>query len=172
MYRVREYLPGYGYPVLTALDGRISTWSGRSSRLIPADEFATGPGKTVLESYEIIREIVIPVRDGILSSFYKYMPRKAQGLAKISVAAALRIDDGRIEHVRIALGAVGPTVIRAVSAENLLLNRSPGGIDLSEVAMAVSKDARPIDDFRSTKQYRTFAVRSGTRRVLDKLFSR
>ncbi len=160
---------GDGYPPLAAQGARVRTITGTGQRDIPVTDLASGPGKSVLLPGECITEIRIPVSQSRKSGFYKTMPRQAQALAKASVAICLDINNGVITQAGIALGAVGATVIRAHDAESQLVNTKITSVNPEAVALAVVKAARPIDDFRSSIDYRFRMVEMGTLKILKNL---
>ena len=86
--------------------------------------------------------------------FRKVGTRRAQAISKICFAAAARVEAGRIADVRIALGSVAPTVLRAVRAEELLRGEAPGRAILQAAQDALGAEIAPIDDMRSTARYR------------------
>ncbi len=94
----------------------------------------------------------IPKRPGVRGAFLRLGQRQAQAISKVSVAVAMTFKDGRPDWVRVALGAVAPTVIRAPETEKALLS---GGYDAFRGALGAVKDeVKPIDDIRSSREYR------------------
>lgn len=94
----------------------------------------------------------IPPRPGVRATFLRLGQRQAQAISKVSVAVAMTFKDGRPDWVRVALGSVAPTVMRAVRAEAALM---AGGYDaLVSARAAVRDEVKPIDDLRSTREYR------------------
>jgi len=88
----------------------------------------------------------------VRGAFLRLGQRQAQAISKVSVAVAMTFKDGRPDWVRVALGAVAPTVIRAVETEKALL---AGGYDgLVRAREAVKDEVKPIDDLRSSREYR------------------
>jgi carbon-monoxide dehydrogenase small subunit/xanthine dehydrogenase small subunit len=139
-------------PALYVADAVVEAVSVSDRREIPIAEFFTGPGKTVLASDELIVAVRIPKRAGVHAAFLRLGQRQAQAISKVSVAVAMSFRDGRPDWVRVALGSVAPTVIRAPRTEAALLG---GGYDALKTALgAVGEEARPIDDLRSTREYR------------------
>jgi len=141
-------------PPVHVLEASVITVAGSRSREIPVNEFCTGPCVNALDIGEIITHIKIPVRSGSASSFRRLAPRKALAISKVSVAVWWVKKKGVIEDVRIALGAVGPRCIRAKRTEDLLLGRTLNSELLDKAAISVRYEACPIDDFRSSKDYR------------------
>jgi CO/xanthine dehydrogenase FAD-binding subunit len=86
-------------------------------------------------------------------------PRKAQTIAKASLALRGWLSDGRLTHVRVALGAVAPTVIFAPQTSAALINAPFGEVALLRAGDVVHDECSPIDDIRSTAAYRRKLVR-------------
>jgi carbon-monoxide dehydrogenase medium subunit len=94
----------------------------------------------------------LPRREGVRGAFLRLGQRRAQAISKVSVAVSLTEKDGRLDSVRVALGSVAPTVVRAPKAEAILLG---GGLQaLAEARAAVQEEIAPIDDIRSRADYR------------------
>jgi xanthine dehydrogenase FAD-binding subunit len=105
---------------------------------------------------ELLTRIRLPRDGGDAEHYYRKVgTRKAQAIAKICFAGFARRRDGVLDDVRIGLGSVGPTVIRSKGAEGVIMGRSVDA-DLIETArQAILGDIRPIDDVRSTVEYRS-----------------
>lgn len=156
-------------PVLVALDAQVTVAGAEATRAMPIMDFFVGPRKTALEPDELLVDIVIPtVMLSRPTSFLKFGLRKGQALALVNAAASVAVVDGRIAETRIALGAVAPTVIRAVSAERVVTGKKVGDTAaLREAAERAVTEARPIDDFRASATYRRELIAVGTFRVLE-----
>ncbi len=87
-------------------------------------------------------------------------------LATVGVGAVTEFKNGRIEHARIALGAVAPTPMRARKAEKLLMDGEPGDQLISRAAELAASECRAITDFRASDEYRRDMVRALTARAL------
>ena len=166
-----------GAPVLLALDALVTVASTRGRRLVPISEFFVGPRRTVLAPDELLVEVILPrAMLGRPAAFWKFGLRRGQALALVNAAASLAVEGGgRIGDVRIALGAVAPTLIRARRAETVLAGLSAGsGLEgaLSQAGEVAASEARPIDDFRSSAAYRRDLIRVGTVRVLRAALAR
>src|SRR4051812_9995864 len=135
---------GDAVPALMAADAVVVIRSAAAERRVPVAEFFTGYRATVLRPDELITAVEIPPIEG-RQWFRKVGTRAAQAISKV-VVAAVRAPNG----VRIALGSVGPTVVRARAAEQVLANG--GAIDAAVAALG--RDIAPIDDVRSTAEYR------------------
>jgi carbon-monoxide dehydrogenase small subunit/xanthine dehydrogenase small subunit len=139
-------------PPLYAADAVVEIASIYARREMPITEFFLGPRQTALEKDELILGVRIPMRPGVRGAFLRLGQRQAQAISKVSVAVALTFKDGRPDWVRVALGAVAPTVMRAPRAEAALRDGGWGG--LQKAKAAVREEVQPIDDLRSTREYR------------------
>jgi xanthine dehydrogenase iron-sulfur cluster and FAD-binding subunit A len=149
-----------GLAALHVHDVEVVANSESGIRSVPIREFVKGPRKTDLRPGELLTGIHLPkaeARGRRIAFFEKVGSRKAQTITKGSVAFQGWWKDGRLSEVRVALGAVGPTVIRATDAERSLEDDcSPDG--LRRASELVSAAAQPIDDIRSTAKYRRALV--------------
>lgn len=160
---------GDGLPVLAALDASIDLVSAQGSRSVPFAEFMTGVKKNSARPGELIRSVTIP-RHGGWQGYAKVGTRNAMVISTASVCL-LRTD----QRVAVALGAVGPTIIRAHDAEEWLGARGPLTVRpdaeiVAEFAERVAAAARPIDDHRSTAAYRRHAIGVLARRLLERSY--
>jgi carbon-monoxide dehydrogenase medium subunit len=158
-------------PALLALDAQVAIAGSSGERVVPVAQFWTGPGRTDLRPDELVTGIVLPTPvEGTRSFYYKLAVRKAMDLAMVGIAVSLVRRNGHCENVRIALGAVAPTVIRATEAEQQI-EGSAGADRIDEAARLAEAAARPIDDQRASAGYRRAMVRNLTRRALTQLLS-
>jgi len=148
-------------PVLAALDASIVLASHAGKRELPIDEFLVGPKRTGRRDDELITEVRIPITRGA-QEFLKVGVRNAMVIAVCSVAL---IVDHITRTVRVGMGAVGPTALRAPEAERWVSDRvdwESGHLDdaatSTEFGAQVAAAARPIDDHRSTAEYRRRAI--------------
>ena len=157
---------GDSLPVLLALDAVAVAAGARGSREIPYTEFHTGYRKTALQPGEIVASVRLPyLPQGSIQTFRKVGTREAQAISKIVVAMVGRLEDGRIAELRLAAGSVAPVPVRLRAAEEAVRGLSPAeAADLAgrEAARAVT----PIDDVRSTAEYRRFALERVVRRLV------
>jgi len=141
---------------LYALDAVIVLEKNNGRREVPIEEFITGPGRTVLESDELVTAIKIPLRASSVNDFTKVGTRKANALSKLSFTGISDFKNGRIDSIALAFGAVGPTVVRSVELEKQLKGLS--GSELKSKIPGILADYGtiivPIDDQRSSAEYR------------------
>ena len=161
-------------PPLAALDARITICSTRGAREVSLDELIVGPKQNTLAPDEVIRSVSVPVVDGP-QEFLKVGARNAM---VISVATVALVLDRPRRSVRIALGSVAPVPVRATEAEEWVSgavdwdSRDPLGDDeLARFGELAAAAARPIDDHRSTADYRSHAVAVMARRALARALS-
>ena len=144
-------------PVLAALDAVIHLTSVNGTRDVPFSEFMVGPKKNSRKANEIIAAVTLPIT-GERQGYSKVGVRNAM---VISVASACFAIVNKTP--RLAMGSVGPTILRATDAESFLATSAP---DLNAITDDVAREfgriasleARPIDDHRSTAAYRSHAI--------------
>ncbi len=154
-------------PALLCLDAKILCTGKQGDRTIPVDEFFLGPGKTALADDELLRKIVIPNPEG-KGVYIKLSPRTRMDLAVVGVAAFVNMEDGVFKDVRIGLGAVGPTPMRAKAAEERLLGESCEDAIILEAAALAAGEASPIDDHRASAEYRRMMVEVLVKRAVHR----
>lgn len=160
---------GDSLPALYALEAEIVLSRDGVERTLPIDRLILGVRKTALKKRELITEIRIAVVPERRSVFLKLGPRQALAISKLSVAVAATMANGRAKDVRIALGAVAPTVVRAREAEAMLEGTTLADEEIAHASERAKEAASPIDDVRSTAAYRRALVAVGVRRALERL---
>jgi xanthine dehydrogenase small subunit len=143
-------------PLLLACDATLVLGSVRGERDVAAADFWTGYRQTALAADELIVRIAIPLRSGREVRFRKVGTRRAQSISKVVMAVAWR--DGapaRVwRDVRVALGSVAATPIRAPRTEAVLEGMPPTPEHADRAAETLAAELAPIDDVRSTAAYR------------------
>jgi len=146
-------------------DAAVAEIHGRSgARKVLLEDFFTGPGKTVLGADELVTAIVLPPpapRTG--KAYIKHGRRKAMELATVGVAVSITLNS----EVRVVLGAVAPTPIRARKAEAVLQGKKLNEELIEKAAQAAADESRPISNVRASAGYRRDMVRVLTRRALE-----
>jgi carbon-monoxide dehydrogenase medium subunit len=154
-------------PPLVAAGAQVRMRRGGAERTVALEDFFTGPGRTVLAPDEIVSEIVMPPpQPGSGSVYIKHGRRKAMELATVGVAVMVALDDAICREVRIVLGAVAPTVIRARRAEESLHGRPINEESIAAAADIATDECRPISNVRSSAEYRREMVGVLSRRAL------
>lgn len=156
-------------PPLLAGDATLLLAGPAGRRELPLAEFLTGPGRTALAPGEVLIEIALPAQ-GSRSRFVKVGRRRAQAISVVTLAGQLELGaDGVLRDVRIALGAVAPTVMRARRAELALEGQPPSAENLAAAAALAAEECRPISDVRGTAEGRRLLVQAWTLRLLRQL---
>ncbi len=150
---------GDAIPPLVVAGATLHLLSAAGERRLPIGDFFLGPGRTALLPGELLVAASCPVAPGTVSAFARVGARAHHVITKASAAISARREHRRLHAVRIALGAVAPTVIRAPRAEALLEGQRPDPALLAQAGDALAATARPIDDIRSTAAYRTEVCR-------------
>jgi len=160
-------------PPLLVLNASVKLVSKARSRTVSLDKFFVGPKKTVID-HELLSEVRIPATapDG-RAVFHKLGLRNAPEDIGIVSAAVYAVPDAEKKtwrEVRIALGAVAPTPIRARHAEERIEGQAIDQQIAAEAAqIAASKDAEPITDIRASAEYRRAMVAVLVKRALDQI---
>jgi len=157
---------------LIALDAQFVLVSRQGERIVSAIAFFRGPGETMLEPGELLREVRIHKAQGRAGECYiRHTPRARMDLAVASAAVWLTVDDSdQISASRIALGAVAPTPLLADEAAATLVGQPLTPELLEAVAEAAADAAQPIDDVRASADYRRHLVRTLVKRAVPMAF--
>jgi carbon-monoxide dehydrogenase medium subunit len=154
-------------PPLIADGASARIYGPAGERVVLLEEFFTGPGRTVLAPDELVTEIVVPPPPPHTGKVYlKHGRRKAMELATVGVAVSLTLAGDRCREVRIVLGAVAPTPIRARDAEACLRDRAIDDDRIETAARTAMAESRPIGNVRASAEYRRQMVAVLTRRAL------
>lgn len=158
---------GDSLPVLLALDAVVIVAGRQGSREIPYSSFHTGYRKTALEPGEIIVRVRLPrLPQGSIQAFRKVGTREAQAISKVVVALAGRVENGRIAEIRLAAGSVAAVPVRLRKTEEALHGQAAGAEAADRAGRAAAAEVQPIDDVRSTADYRRFALERVVRRMV------
>lgn len=152
-------------PVLLAVDAIFDLGSTRGERAVPSSEFWTGYRQTAREDDELLLRVRFPVDRGRRTRFRKVGTRRAQAISKVVMALSYRQEGGIWRDVRLALGSVAETTIRPLETERILEGAAPRETVADRAAAVLAQELGPIDDVRSTADYR----RSVSGRILHRL---
>ena len=158
-------------PMLIALDGEVVIARRGRARTMPIGDFFRNLFETALEPGEIVTAIRIPPpARGTKGKYVKFLPASKDDYATVSVATTLRMDkSGTCEHVRIALGAVAQTPVRARRAEAILSGAKPAKSAIEKAASLVLEEIDPQSDARGSAEYKREMARLWTERALTEL---
>ena len=152
-------------PVLLAADAIIVVGSERGERDVPAKEFWTGYRQTALAHDELILRIRLPLAAEREVRFRKVGTRRAQAISKVVMAVAWQ-GDRTWREARVALGSVAATPIRATATEQDLEGRQPTPETADRAAETLATELAPIDDVRSTAEYRRLVAARVLHRIV------
>lgn len=142
-------------PALLVYEAELELISAGGSRFLPYKGFHTGYKQMLLRSDELIKSIRLPRTTQNWRQYYRKVgTRKAQAISKICFAAMVQSDDAGIRDIRLALGSVAPTVVRCTKTEDALRGKKADPSTISAARTALSGEISPIDDIRSTANYR------------------
>ena len=156
-------------PSLIALGATAKIGRSSGERAVALEEFFLGPGQNVMNPDEILTQIIIPkTSPRLVGEYIKFSPREMMDLAYVGVAVAYAVSEKekRCDGVRIVLGAVAPTPIRAKRAEAALESQILSEELAEKVGVIAAEEAKPISDVRSSADYRRAMVGAMTKRAL------
>lgn len=154
---------GDTFPPLAVYEALVTVVSTRGRRDVPLLDFFTGVKRTCLEPGELVEAVRVPIPQPAPSRalFRKVGTRAAQAISKTVAAGLLwRRRDGSVDELRFALGSMAPTVRRLRHAEELVKGKRLTPDVVREACALVAKDVAPIDDVRSTAEYRLAVSRN------------
>ena len=142
-------------PALLAYDAEIELASTSGSRWVPYQGFHTGYKQMQIGADELLTRIRLPRSTKDLTHYYRKVgTRKAQAISKVCFAGVGKTEQQHIKEIRIVLGSVAPIVLRCTQTENVLRGRRPDEETISSACASLSREISPIDDIRSTANYR------------------
>jgi CO/xanthine dehydrogenase FAD-binding subunit len=142
-------------PALLAYDAELELVSKEGTRRVPYHGFHQGYKQMDIRSDELLRAIRLPRSQNQLNHYYRKVgTRKAQAISKVCFAAVANMTGHRLATVRIALGSVAPIPIRCQKTERALQNQPINDETIAAAASSLANEISPIDDIRSTRDYR------------------
>ena len=157
-------------PPLYLLDAKVILSSQIAQRQLPLAGFISGPGRTLLQQGEMLSYIVIPKCECEQTFYHKVGTRAANALTKLSIVGLAKVDGRLVTDFRVAFGAVGPTIVRCLDLEKKIIGQSLSAIQsddfIQKIIELYSPLITPIDDQRSTAEYRHLASLNLLKRFL------
>jgi CO/xanthine dehydrogenase FAD-binding subunit len=143
-------------PVLYVYDALIRVSSVQKETIVPIEQLILGPRKTMLDNNELITEVILPKEEFTHVSFKKVGGRKADAISKVSFAGAATIQNKTIKDIRLAFGAVAPTVVRIKEIEQSITGQNVDYLKdhIEDIKAKYAPHITPIDDQRSNRNYR------------------
>jgi carbon-monoxide dehydrogenase medium subunit len=160
-------------PPLVGLNAKVVLQSLYGMREVPLADFYRGVRLNVMEANEMLVDVYFPaLKPDQRGTFYKLGLRKAQAISLVNCAVILKFDGERIKNADITLGAVAPLIVHAREAEEFLGGRTLDDETIEKAAKLSKTAANPIDDIRSSREYRHEMIRVCVKRVLSILADR
>jgi carbon-monoxide dehydrogenase medium subunit len=159
-------------PALIALSSKAKIAGPEGQRLIQLEDFFKGPGESALKRGELLEEIEVPPSPpGSKAVYLKHTLRGTAELAIVGVAVILTLPPGRdiCEDIKIVLGAVAPTPIRALNAEKQLIGKRIDPDRIRACAQAAVDESLPISDVRASEEYRKAMIKVLTKKALQSM---
>ncbi len=157
-------------PALIGFSAQAKITGPGGERRVLLEDFFTGPGETVLKRGELLVEIQVPVPSSGTKGVYLKHGRSAVDLATVGVAVIMALESGGVcRDIKIVLGAVAPTPMRAKKAEGVLRGKKVEAALIEKAAQAASAEAQPITDVRASAEYRKEMIKVFTRRALEQV---
>lgn len=142
-------------PALLAYDAELELASSAGSRWLPYQGFHTGYKQMLLRPDELLTRIRLPRRPSNQHQHYRKVgTRKAQAISKICFAGMASMNDSTVAEVRIVFGSVAPVPLRCVQTETALRGQTLNANTIASAQRTLAQEIVPIDDIRSTKDYR------------------
>lgn len=155
-------------------DAVVTIASGNGTREMPLHEFFKGPGKTALETGEMVLKFFVPAPKAHTgASYQKYAIRGDSDISIVGAGARLTLaEDGTVAEARITLASVAPTPLRMFEAEKMLVVSKLDAEAIEKAAELCSTQVSPITDQRATREYRIEMVRVWVRHALEQALER
>ena len=155
-------------PALMALGARVVLASSSGTRELPIEDLFVNYYETALEPGELLTEVIVPAQpQGARAVYLKFLPRTEDDYATVAVAALAKVVNGVCAGVRVALGAVAPTPVRARAVEAALEGQPVTTDAIRSAAEAVAEQVDPLTDFRGSSEYKRDMAVVFTRRALE-----
>jgi CO/xanthine dehydrogenase FAD-binding subunit len=165
-------------PPLLVLDAKLKILSREKEKVVSIEEFFLGPGRTILSSSDILKEIILNIPGDEWTAVYIKSMRTSEDIATVGVAVKLSKDKDKNQYndIKIALGAVAPTPIRIYQAEKFFLenySKQDKQSVVEKIAEITANESKPIDDVRASANFRKVIIKKYISRsilsVLQKL---
>jgi len=146
-------------PTLLAMNAELNIIGPQGSRVLPLEDFFTGPGSTALQPAEIVTSLFVATP--LPGSGATYLHLSARGRIDCSAAStgvSLMLNGSRVDNARIFIGACGPTPLRMPKAEKKLISQKVTKAIAEQAGLQASKESKPISDVRANEDYRSKMV--------------
>ena len=147
-------------PVLLALDAWLVLASAEGEREVLLADYFTGYRQSIRRPDELIKTVRIPLPLAPVTAFHKIAKRRFDDISSVAVAYALTLEEGRVASIRIGLGGVAATPVRAMAAEEALKGRPWTRQTVAAAAGELARAGTPIGDHRASERYRIAMLRN------------
>ncbi|HKO63203.1 MAG TPA: xanthine dehydrogenase family protein subunit M [Pyrinomonadaceae bacterium] len=142
-------------PALLAYDAEVELVSINGTRRIAYQNFHTGYKQTVMHADELLSRVYLPrTTNGAMHYYRKVGTRKAQAISKVCFAGLARMSEGYVGDIRLALGSIAPIPFRCLKTESILRGAALDPQAVEKAKLELEREISPIDDVRSTRNYR------------------
>lgn len=142
-------------PALLAYDAEVELVSINGARRVPYQTFHTGYKQTVMHADELLSRVYLPRTTGGATQYYRKVgTRKAQAISKVCFSGLARMKDLTINDIRLAFGSIAPVPFRCLKTESILRGAPLDQRVVEKAKMELSREIAPIDDIRSSRNYR------------------
>ncbi|MBE3127481.1 MAG: xanthine dehydrogenase family protein subunit M, partial [Candidatus Atribacteria bacterium] len=159
---------------LMAYNAQFRLLSIQGEKIVTAEEFFIGPKKTILESTQLLTQIILPLpSERTYGSWIKIGKRKALIIATITLALVVEMaeDHKTVKDVRTCLGSVAPTPIEIKEVKKKMAGKNFNQLDFAELGQIVEDKISPIDDIRGTREYRKDVAKKIMIKALEEIDS-
>ena len=158
-------------PPLISFGAELRLVGAKGERQVLLEDFFTGAGQNILD-WEVLTEIVVPLREEQYGTAFIKLTRNSADLAKVNCAVKITVSGGRCDDIRIVLGAVADKPVRAKKAEQAIRGEEIKDEVIEEAAQKVIEDIAPITDARSTAKYRKWVSQVLVKRLIKEAIDR
>jgi CO/xanthine dehydrogenase FAD-binding subunit len=142
-------------PALLAYDAEVELVSINGARRVSYQTFHTGYKQTVMRADELLSRVYLPrTTSGATQYYRKVGTRKAQAISKVCFGGLARMNQGTIDDIRLAFGSIAPVPFRCLKTESMLRGVALDQQVVEKAKLELSREISPIDDIRSTRNYR------------------
>ena len=161
-----------GGPLL-CFESTVTLRSESGTRTLAIDELLAGPGQTTAAPGELLEDVRVPrAPEGTGSSYVRLEYRRQMEIAVVGATAVVRLERGRLQHARVAITALAPTIRRVADAEEALVGSEGGPDAVHTAAQAIAAASRAISDVRASAGYRSAMATVIGRRAIEVALAR
>jgi len=158
-------------PALITYDSEVKLVGPKGERKVLIENFITAPGQNILDQ-EILTEVIIPPQEEQSGTAFYSLRRTSVDLSKVNCSVKVVMSDNKCDDIKIVLGAVAATAVRAKKAEEALRGKVVSEKAIEEAAQKVTEDISPITDGRSTAEYRREVSKVIVKRLIQQAVER